>query len=133
MRVVPLLLVCPQGCNRRKYEITVCFGTGNLELSGGTSLCRRVIVFFVVLCFLFLFQLFTITRHPLSCMLGFTPTFFALRLSVAVYFIGKFLLVLQERFFRLKTLITFAALEGVEVISLFWGLGVHCNAMAAKS
>lgn len=66
-------------------------------------------------------------------MLGFTPAFFALQLSVTVYFPGKFLLVLQELFLRLETLMTFAALEGVQVIGLFWGLGVHRNAMAAKS
>lgn len=129
-----LPLVCPQGCNRREYEVTLCFRTRNLELLfqiiGGASLCCRVIV---SLCFVFLFDLFDLNHLFLSCILGFTATFFALGLSVTVYIIGKSLLVLQELFFCRETTTTFAALEGVDVVSHYRTLGVHCNAMVAKA
>lgn len=129
-----LPLVCPQGSNRREYEVTICFRTRNLELLfqiiGGTSLCCSVIV---SLCVLFLFNLFDLNHLFLSCVLGFTATFFALGLSVTVYIIGKFLLVLQELFFCWETTTTFAALVGVDVVSHYRALGVHCNAMVAKA
>lgn len=128
-----LPLVHPQGCNRWECEITTRLRTGNMELSGGATLCWRVIAFFRSFRFLFLFNLLVINHPPLSCILGFTASFLALWFSITVYFICKFLLVLQELLFRLETLTTFAALKGVDVVGHGGALGVHCDAMVAKS
>lgn len=136
-RPVFLLLVYPQGGNRREYEVTICFRTRDLELLlrliGGVSLCQRIIVFFAFLFSLFLFDLLAVNHPHLSCVLGFTATFFGWRLNVTVLTISKFLLVLQELFFCLETTTTFATLVCVDVISHYRALGVHCDAMVAKS
>lgn len=132
-----LLLVYPQGSNRREYEVTICFRTRDLELRlsliGGVSLCQRITVSFKFLFCFFLFDLLAVNHPYLSCVLGFTATFFGWRLNVTVLTISKFLLVLQELFFRLETTTTFATLVGVDVFSHYRALGVHCNTMVAKS
>lgn len=69
----------------------------------------------------------------MSCVFGFTATFFSLWLNVTVQVNRKFLLVLKELFFCLEPLITFAASVGVDVIDHYWMLTVLCNSMVAES
>lgn len=125
--------VCPQGFKGREDVVTICFGTRDLELRlhliGWAILRCGVIVFF----FVFFFDLLALNRPSLSCVLGFTATLFALRLDATVYITGKCLLVLQKLFFRLKTVSTFAALVGVDVIGHRGALGVRCEAMVAEA
>lgn len=121
-----LLLVYPQGGNRRKYEVTICFRTRDLEFLLPLIACA-------FLCFLFLFDLLAVNHLYLSCVLGFTATFFCRLLFVTVYITSKFLLVFQELFFCLETLTAFTTLVGVDVFSHYRALGVHCDAMVAKS
>lgn len=130
-------LVCPQGCNRREYEVTLSFRTGYLELwlqlVGLTFLWWSVIISFASHFFLLLFDFLDLNRHALSNVLRFSATFFPWRLSFTIQIISKSLLVLQELFFCLETMTTFAALVGVDVISHRRALWVHRNAMVAKS
>ncbi|TNN63789.1 hypothetical protein EYF80_025991 [Liparis tanakae] len=128
--------VCPNGFKGREDEVTVCFGTRDLELRlqliGWAILhCGVIVVFFFV--FVFFFDLLALNRPSLSRVLGFTATLFALRLDATVYITGKGLLVLQKLFFRLETVSTFAALVGVDVIGHRGALGVRCEAMVAEA
>lgn len=81
------LLVCPQGCNSREYEVTICFRTGDLELClqliWGANLHCRVIISFASRCLVFLLNLLCV-KNSLGNVLGSTPTFFALRLNATV-------------------------------------------------
>lgn len=69
----------------------------------------------------------------MSWVLGFSAPFFPWQLNVTGKISSKFLLVLQQLLFCLEPTTTFATLVGVDVIGHYRSVGVHGDAMAAKS